>query len=128
MTSDTAAQRSATTRARWLAGLLLGAGTTHFVWPKPFDALVPARLPGNRRIYTHGSGLVEIIIGGLLLAPATRRRGGLLAALLFLAVFPGNIHAVRLFWSKPWLRALMLARLPLQIPMITTALRVWRTG
>ena len=127
MTSDTA-QRSAATRARLLAGMLAGVGVTHFVYPKPFDALIPAELPGNPRIYTHGSGLAEVVTAGLLVAPRTRRLGGLVAALLFLAVFPGNLNAVRLYWGKPQLRAVMIARLPLQIPMVVTALRVWRTA
>ncbi|MBS9535483.1 hypothetical protein KIH27_18005 [Mycobacterium sp. M1] len=124
----TTTQHSATTPARLLAGMLAGVGATHFVWPKPFDALIPAELPGNPRIYTHGSGLAEVVTAGLLAAPRTRRVGGLIAALLFIAVFPGNLNAVRLYWAKPWLRAAMIARLPLQIPMIVTALRVWRTA
>lgn len=128
MITDTAPHRSASTTARWLAGMLLGVGVTHFGWPKPFDALIPAELPGNPRIYTHASGLVEVITAGLLLAPRTRRRAGLIAALLFVAVFPGNVNAVRVFWAKPWLRAVMIARLPLQIPMVVAALRVWRRG
>ncbi|MEO6794729.1 MAG: MauE/DoxX family redox-associated membrane protein [Mycobacterium sp.] len=128
MTTDSAEQRSATTRARWLAGMLLGVGATHFAWPKPFDTIVPAELPGPARFYTYASGVAEVATGGLLLVPRTRRQGGLAAALLFLAVLPGNINAVRLYWSKPWLRAAMIARLPLQIPMITAALRVWRAG
>lgn len=123
MTIDTAPQRN---RARVLAALLLGVGAAHFAWPKPFDALIPAELPGPARAYTHGSGVAEIATGALLLVPRTRRLAGLLAALLFIAVYPGNINAVRLYWTRPWLRAVMIARLPLQIPMIFAALRVWR--
>ncbi len=120
--------RPAELRARWLAAMLLGVGVTHFAWPAPFDMIVPAELPGKPRAYTHGSGVVEIATGALLLAPRTRRVGGLVAAILFIAVFPGNLNAVRLCWSHKALRAAMIARLPLQIPMITAALRVWRTG
>lgn len=108
--------------------MLLGMGAAHFVLPKPFDAIIPAELPGNRRIYTHGSGLAEVVIGALLLSPRTRRGAGLAAAVLFLAVFPANVNCVRLFWAKPALRAAMIARLPLQIPMIVAAVRVWRAG
>ncbi len=36
---------------------------------------------------------------------------------------------VRLWWDKPWyMRAVAIARLPLQIPMITTALKVYRNS
>ncbi|OQZ98023.1 hypothetical protein BST10_07600 [Mycolicibacter algericus DSM 45454] len=116
------------TVARGLAGLLLGMGMAHFVWPKPFDAIIPAELPGNPRVYTHASGLGEAVIGALLLSPRTRRGAGLAAAALFVAVFPANVNCVRLFGDKPWLKAAMTARLPLQIPMIAAALRVWRAG
>jgi uncharacterized membrane protein len=108
--------------------MLLGIGAVHFVWPKPFDAIIPAELPGKPRVYTHASGLAEVVTGALLLSPRTRRVAGLLAALLFVSVFPANVNCVRLFGERPLLRAAMIARLPLQIPMIAAALRVWRAG
>lgn len=128
MSAALAGQRDAETAARGLAGLLLGAGAGHFVWPAPFDAIVPPELPGSARAYTYVSGVAELVIGALLLSPRTRRRAGLAAAVLFAAVYPANLHSVRLFWAKPWLRAGAIARLPLQIPMIVAALRVWRAG
>jgi uncharacterized membrane protein len=109
--------------------MLLGVGTVHFVVPGPFDAIVPAELPGDARLYTYASGVAEVGTGVLLLLPRTRRFGGLLAAVLFIAVFPANVNMVRLWWDKPWpLRLGALARLPLQIPMITEALKVRRTA
>ncbi|OBG41256.1 MULTISPECIES: DoxX family protein [Mycolicibacter] len=128
MTATPSGQRSAATAARGLAGLLLGAGAGHFVFPQPFDAIVPPELPGSARMYTYASGVAELVIGALLLSPRTRRKAGLAAAALLVAVYPANIHSVRLFWGKPWLRAGAIARLPLQIPMIIAALRVWRAG
>jgi len=128
MTTAPTGQRSAVTAARGLAGLLLGAGAGHFVVPQPFDAIVPPELPGSARMYTYVSGVAELIIGALLLFPRTRRKAGLAAAALFVAVYPANIHSVRLFWARPWMRAGAIARLPLQIPMIVAALRVWCTG
>lgn len=121
--------QSSAVKAAWgLAGMLLGAGAGHFVFPAPFDAIVPPELPGSARTYTYVSGVAELIIGALLLVPRTRRKAGLAAAALFVAVYPANVHSVRLFWAKPWLRAGAIARLPLQIPMIIAALRVWRAG
>lgn len=70
-----------------LAAMLLGVGVVHFVAPKPFDDIVPAGLPGDPRLYTYASGVAELGTGALLLAPKTRRLGGTLAALLFIAVF-----------------------------------------
>jgi uncharacterized membrane protein len=59
----------------------------------------------------------------------TRRLAALAAALLFVVVFPANVNMCRLWWDKPWLmRVAALARLPLQIPMITTALKIRRNS
>ncbi len=113
--------------AHRLAALLIGTGSVHFLAPQPFDTVVPAELPGSARAYTYVSGLAEVVVGSLLLARGTRRFGALAAAALFLAVFPANVNMVRLWWDKPWaMRIFALARLPLQIPMVTAALRVRR--
>jgi uncharacterized membrane protein len=112
-----------------IAALLLGVGTVHFLAPKPFDEIIPAELPGSPRLYTYLSGAAEVTIGALLLARRTRRNAALAAAALFVAVFPGNLNMVRLWWDKPWsMRIVALARLPLQIPMITEALKVRRNA
>ena len=66
--------------------MLLGVGTLHFVAPKPFDAIVPAELPGGARLYTYGSGVAELAIGAMLLPRRTRRSAALGAAALFVAV------------------------------------------
>jgi uncharacterized membrane protein len=53
----------------------------------------------------------------------------LAAAVLFVGVFPANVNMCRLWWNKPWpMRIAALARLPLQIPMITTALKIRRNS
>jgi uncharacterized membrane protein len=92
-----------------IAALLLGIGTVHFLAPKPFDDIIPVELPGSPRFYTYASGVAD--------------------AALFIAVFPGNVNMCRLWWDKPWpMRIVALARLPLQIPMITAALKVSRNA
>jgi uncharacterized membrane protein len=112
-----------------MAALLIGMGITHFLAPKPFDTVVPVELPGSQRLYTHASGAAEVATGALLLTSRTRRFGALLAAALFVAVFPANVNMVRLWWDKPWpLRLVAIARLPLQIPLVTAALRVRRNA
>ena len=109
--------------------MLIGVGTTHFLAPKPFDTIVPAELPGSPRFYTYASGVAELAAGTLLLTRRTRRFGALAAVLLFVAVFPANVNMVRLWWDKPWpMRVFALARLPLQIPMITSALKIRRNS
>ena len=112
-----------------IATLLLGVGTIHFLAPKPFDDIIPAELPGSPRFYTYASGVAEVGIGALLLVPRTRRLAALAAVALFIGVFPGNVNMVRLWWGKPWpMRIFALARLPLQIPMITEALKIRRNA
>lgn len=110
-----------------VAAMLLGIGTLHFVAPKPFDSIIPVELPGSPRFYTYASGVVEIATGALLVPRATRRAAALAAVALFVGVFPANVNMCRLWWGKPWpMRLIALARLPLQVPMITTALKIRR--
>jgi uncharacterized membrane protein len=110
-----------------LAALLLGVGTTHFLMPKPYDDIVPAELPGSARFYTYASGVAEMTTGALLLSPRTRKLGALAAIAVFLGVYPANINMVRLWRDKPLIMRLgAIARLPLQIPMITEAFKVYR--
>jgi len=109
--------------------MLLGVGSLHFLAPKPFDTIVPAELPGDARLYTYVSGAAELSIGALLLPRRTRRLAAQAAVFLFVGVFPANVNMVRLWWGKPWpMRVAALARLPLQIPMITTALKIRRSS
>ena len=69
-------------------------------------------------------------LGAALVAPKTRRFGALAAIALFLGVFPGNANMVRLWCKDPAkslpLRFIAIARLPMQVPMITQALKVYR--
>jgi uncharacterized membrane protein len=116
-------------RAYRLAALLLGVGTTHFLMPKPFDDIVPADLPGSARFYTYASGVAEVTTGALLLSPRTRKVGALAAIAVFLGVYPANVNMVRLWRDKPLIMRLgAIARLPLQIPMITEAFKLYRNS
>jgi len=128
MTTRLPARRDATQQLAYrVAAMLMGIGTLHFVAPKPFDSIIPVELPGSARLYTYGSGVAELAIGALLVPRHTRRSAALAAVVLFLGVFPANVNMVRLWWNKPWaMRIVALARLPLQIPMITTALKIRR--
>lgn len=110
-----------------LAAFLGMAGTAHFLVPKFFDALIPQQLPGDARTWTYGSGVAELGCAAAVAHPRTRKHGGLLAALLFVGVFPGNVKMAvdyhRAHKPLPW-RLGTLLRLPLQIPLVVWALRV----
>lgn len=115
-------------RRHGMAGALAGMGILHFAMPKPFDGLIPPELPGTRRTWTYGSGVTELGVAGLLANPRTRKLGGLSAVILFIGVFPGNIHMVRAWKRKPvwpW-KVIAWARLPLQLPMITAAWSIYK--
>lgn len=116
------------TEAKALAAILAGVGVLHFARPKMFDESIPAELPGNPRIYTNVSGIIEFVIAAGLLARRTRSMSGMVAAAFFVAVYPANLNTVRIWWQKPTLRAFAIARLPLQFPLMVAALRVWRRG
>ncbi|KWX65829.1 hypothetical protein [Mycobacterium sp. NAZ190054] len=130
-TSSTALQQITTSsRGARMGAWLVGMGILHFLAPKPFDAIVPEELPGSQRFYTYASGVAEIGVGGLLLTRKTRKAGALSAIALFVGVFPGNVNMVRLWFDDPSkslpLRLGAIARLPLQIPMITQAWKIYR--
>jgi uncharacterized membrane protein len=123
-----AVPRSDTRRALALSAFLGCAGAMHFVVPKFYDAMIPEPLPGSPRTWTYGSGVAEIGVAAAVLVPRTRRTGGLAAALLFAAVLPGNIKQAldaRRSDSAAF-RAGTILRLPLQLPLITWALKVRR--
>jgi uncharacterized membrane protein len=79
---------------RLLLGLMLfNSGVSHLTYLRqPFHAQVPPWFPLNPDLVVVLSGYVEIILG-LSLVALYRRKAymGIVAALFFVAVFPGNI-------------------------------------
>lgn len=110
---------------RALAILLVAAGVGHLAAPRVYAGIVPRWLPGTRRSWVLASGVVQIAVGAAVAEPRTRRMGGLAAAALFVGVFPANLHMAWLWRRRPWpYRIAVLARLPLQIPLVAWGLRV----
>lgn len=110
-----------------LAALLGAAGLTHLLAPRVYEPLIPAWL-GRPGPWVVGSGVAEVACAVAVALPHTRRTGGLAAAALFVAVFPGNVTmALRarrgaLSWARrPWVA---WGRLPLQAPLVLWAWRV----
>jgi len=106
-----------------LSALLAVAGVAHFVAPEPFEEIVPGAL-GNEAMWVQVSGVAELACAAGLLHPRTRRAAAAATALLFVAVFPGNVQMAldggggRVPAWAAW------ARLPLQIPLVWWAARV----
>src|SRR4051794_32373186 len=112
---------------RPLAALLAVAGTTHLTNPRIYEPLVPGRL-GDPGPWVLWSGVAELACAGALLSHRTRQSGALVAAALFVAVYPGNVqHAVdaQRRGSRA-AKAATLARLPMQGPLVWWALRLAR--
>nr|WP_042189836.1 membrane protein [Kibdelosporangium sp. MJ126-NF4]CEL18909.1 FIG01000257: hypothetical protein [Kibdelosporangium sp. MJ126-NF4]CTQ95287.1 FIG01000257: hypothetical protein [Kibdelosporangium sp. MJ126-NF4] len=110
-------------RAILMAVMFGGMGTLHFLVPKPFDRLIPRQLPGSARSWTYASGVAEFGTALLIAIPRTRRLGGLLAALLCVAVFPGNVKMALDAKSTP-AKVAAYGRLPFQWPLVKWALRI----
>ncbi|KQB85863.1 MULTISPECIES: DoxX family protein [Corynebacterium] len=110
-----------------LTAILGGAGVLHFLVPKPFDQIVPSWVPGSPRLATYASGAAELSVAAGLNHPATRKNAGRVAAALFVAVFPANVEMARQWVLQSRAKAaISLLRLPLQIPLVTSALRLAR--
>ncbi|SOE02950.1 Uncharacterized membrane protein [Blastococcus haudaquaticus] len=108
-----------------LAALLGGSGVIHMVRPRTYEWLVPPEL-GSARAWVAATGVAEIGTAALLSAPATRRAGGWAAAGLLLAFVPAHLHTFRVIPKRPLPLAVAAVRLPLQVPLVTAALRVAR--
>ncbi|RMB62468.1 hypothetical protein EAX62_04510 [Tessaracoccus antarcticus] len=105
-----------------MAAVNAAAGVMHFAKPEVFDGLIPGWLPGKPRTWTHASGVAELATSALMFNPGTRRLGGLMAAGLYAAVWPGNMQMVANWRNKPWpMQAIAWARLPLQVWLLKQA-------
>lgn len=114
-----------------LAALFAVAGVGHFVKPEAFESIVPRQLPAKRELVL-ASGVAELACSAGLLYPRTRKIAGLASAALLVGVYPANVsmtlQALRSTRAPSWYKAGTIARLPLQLPMIRTALKAAQQG
>lgn len=114
---------------RLVAAAFLVSGVIHLVRPAVFEPLIPPVLPRPRGI-VYASGAAELICGAGLLTRAPW--AGRASAALLVGVWPGNLQmaldatrAMRRGGGRPrdvTMAALAWARMPLQVPMIRSAL------
>ncbi|WP_342803892.1 DoxX family protein [Luteipulveratus flavus] len=119
--------------ARGVTGAFLASGTIHLVRPQVFEPLIPPALESRRREMVYASGVAELACAAGLLVPRLRRPAALASAALLVAVLPGNVQMaadahqrVQRKGSTPKreaVRAVMFARVPLQVPLIRAVLR-----
>jgi uncharacterized membrane protein len=112
-----------------LVSLFATSGTLHMVKPQFFEAIVPRRLPAPRAL-VYLSGVAELACAAGLLHPRTRAAAGWASAALLVAVFPANLQMAVTEGKRssrgsgsPAKFVVTLARLPMQIPLIRTALK-----
>jgi uncharacterized membrane protein len=104
--------------------VILGlSGVLHVVVPGIYEGMVPDRLP-RPRLLVYASGIIEMVSAVGLLADADW--AGALSAATLLGVWPANVQmavdATRA--GRPLATQVGLwARVPMQVPMIRTALR-----
>ncbi|AQZ63489.1 hypothetical protein BKM31_20275 [[Actinomadura] parvosata subsp. kistnae] len=77
-----------------LAVFLLTTGAAHFAVPAYFRSLVPSWI-GPAPLLVAATGVAEIAVGALILAPVTRGAGAWAAALLISAYLASHLDAVR---------------------------------
>ena len=115
-----------------LAASFAASGVLHLVRPQIFETIVPRQLP-ERRGLVYASGVAELACAAALLHPRTRKAAGWASAALLVAIFPANVQmavtegkrASRGTGSRG-MQVATLIRLPLQIPLIRTALKATR--
>jgi len=126
------ASRLADRRTLWyltgkvtFAILFISAGVGHFVATDFFLKIMPPYLPLHLPIVLI-SGVIEIILGALLLLPRYSRLAACGIIALLIAVFPANIHVYQHqeLFPLPWF--VHLLRLPLQGVLILWALAYTR--
>lgn len=107
---------------KWLfAAIVLTAGTLHFVRPDPFVKIMPSYLPWHLQL-VYVSGVIEIVLGAMLLIPKCQvlAAWGLIA--LLIAVFPANVQMALHASDYPQFPATLIwLRLPLQGVLIVWA-------
>ncbi|MBO0896784.1 MULTISPECIES: DoxX family protein [Arthrobacter] len=116
-----------------MAALLSVSAVNHFRNPKFYNAVVPRSISTDtdgqfgvltRRQWTHLSGVLEFAAAAGLLLPATRRAAATGTTLMYIAFIAGHLSALqRAFGPRGSDRekAIHLARLPLQLPLIRWA-------
>lgn len=102
------------------AALFIAAGIGHFVATDFYLKIMPPYLPLHLPIVLV-SGVIEIVLGILLLVPRYSRLAAWGIIALLIAVFPANIHVYQHqeMFPLPWI--VHLLRLPLQGVLILWA-------
>ena len=107
-----------------LAGVFVTSGLVHLVRPATFEAIMPKFVPAHREVI-YASGVLELVCAAGLLHPRTRKLAGWASLAVLLGVYPANFKMAgdALATDDQRFKAVAIGRLPLQLPMIRSALR-----
>jgi len=110
-----------------LAGLFATSSVVHLAKPEVYLPLMPSWVPKHREVIL-ASGVAELACAAGLVYPRTRRAAGWASAALLVGVFPGNVKMAgdAAKSHNTGFKAAAFGRLPLQLPMIRTALKAAR--
>jgi uncharacterized membrane protein len=110
-----------------LAAILGISGLVHLGKPEVYEPIMPSMVPAHREVI-FASGVAELLCAAGLLLPRLRKPAGWASAALLLAVYPANLKLAgdAAQTDKTGFKAIAWGRLPLQIPMIRTALKAAR--
>lgn len=110
-----------------LAGIFTVSGIVHLLRPRAYEPIMPAWVPAHREVIL-ASGVAELALAAGLLAPRTRRFAGWGSVALLAGVYPANVKMAKDAAARDntALTAVAVARLPLQWPMVRSALRAAR--
>lgn len=116
-----------------LGAALIYAGISHLTTSRiEFQAQVPSWVPASADFVVLASGVVEIALGIWLASLRYRREVGIVTALFFIAIFPGNIsqylNKINAFGlDSDRARAIRLLFQPLLIAWALWSTGAWRS-
>jgi len=110
-----------------LSGIFATSGVVHLAKPAVYEPLMPVWVPSHREVIL-ASGVAELVCAAGLLHPRTRAAAGWVSAVLLVVVYPGNLKMAgdASHSRKTGLKVAAFGRLPLQLPLIRTALKAAR--
>jgi uncharacterized membrane protein len=100
-----------------MAALYILAGINHFINPRLYLKITPPWVPA-KELTNYFVGLVEIVLGVLVLIPASQSLAAWGIIALLVAVFPANIYHFQKARQKNQAVIPTLIRLPIQALLI----------
>ena len=112
---------------KFLSAVFVTSGIVHLVRPETYEPIMPKVVPAHREVIL-ASGVLELLCAAGLLHPSTRRLAGWASLGVLLAVYPANFKMAgdAMQTDNQQFKAIAIGRLPLQLPMIRSALKAAR--